>query len=63
VLMPNATPLRYRKHYQLYPGKAGPDAEPAECRRRAEEVVVAMGRRVAADHGHSRRRLTAALPS
>ncbi len=55
VIMPNATPLMYRRRYQLYPGKVGLEKEAAECRRLAEELVVSLGRRVASHRGHSRR--------
>lgn len=54
VLMPNATPPRYRKLYQLYPGKAGPEEEVATCRWCAEQMVASLGQRVDQGHGHSR---------
>jgi biotin synthase len=55
VLMPNCTPIEYREHYQLYPGKICISESAPECRSCVEAMVAALGRRVAADPGHSLR--------
>ncbi|MFB3880601.1 MAG: [FeFe] hydrogenase H-cluster radical SAM maturase HydE [Armatimonadota bacterium] len=56
VLMPNCTPVAYRERYQLYPGRLRATDSAAEGRRRAEEMVAGLGRRVAEGRGDSRRR-------
>lgn len=56
VLMPDITPGRYRRYYDLYPGKVRLADDPVETRRQVEALVAGLGRRVAQDHGHSRRR-------
>ncbi len=56
VLMPNCTPLQYREHYQLYPGKIYIGESTPECRSCAEAMVIALGRTVATGPGHSLRK-------
>ncbi len=46
VLMPNVTPLRYREHYRIYPGKICVSEEPHKCRSCAESMVAGLGRTV-----------------
>jgi biotin synthase len=53
VLMPNFTPLKYRRHYLIYPGKICLDEEPDTCRFCVEAMVNSLGRQVANDAGHS----------
>ncbi len=55
VLMPNVTPRRHRRSYDLYPGKGWSTLEGTELRAYAEAVVARVGLRVSAEHGHSRR--------
>lgn len=52
VLMPNFTPLKYRRHYLIYPGKICIDEEPDTCRFCVEGMVNSLGRQVANDAGH-----------
>lgn len=49
MLMPNATPVRYRRCYPSYPGKTNLVEDAAQGRRRAEEMIAGLGRRVARD--------------
>ncbi len=60
VLMPNVTPLRYRKHYQIYPGKICIGEEPHACRSCVEGMVLGLGRTVSRDAGHSLKTATQA---
>lgn len=55
VLMPNCTPPEYRTQYELYPGRSYTEDTPEEARRRAERMVVELGRKVATGPGHSLR--------
>ena len=59
VLMPNVTPLHYRRQYEIYPGKVWSDLGPAEFREHVEKIVARVGRRVAEGPGHSRLRQAA----
>jgi len=53
VLMPNLTPVRYRRHYMIYPDKVAVGEDPARCRSRAESMAHSLGRTVGLDEGHS----------
>lgn len=53
VLMPNVTPLRYREHYRIYPGKICIGEDPHTCRSCAESMVARLGRTVSHGAGHS----------
>jgi biotin synthase len=55
VLMPNLTPRTQRESYALYPGKPIVDITSATCRDAIVARIEAIGRRVAADHGHVHR--------
>lgn len=55
VLMPNCTPVQYREQYQLYPGSICTGESAGECRGCVEAMIGGLGRRVAADQGHSLR--------
>ncbi|HOM59013.1 MAG TPA: [FeFe] hydrogenase H-cluster radical SAM maturase HydE [Kiritimatiellia bacterium] len=55
VFMPNATPDKYRRMYQLYPGKPYADEEGATCAMYARERIAAIGREVDSGPGHARR--------
>jgi biotin synthase len=56
VFMPNSTPGRYRRDYQLYPDKPGVDEEADECAARVAQWLHALGRDVARGPGDSLRR-------
>jgi biotin synthase len=53
VIMPNLTPLKYRRQYQIYPDKAGADRTPWESEAFAREQLRALGRPVARGRGDS----------
>ena len=53
VLMPNLTPLKYKKNYLLYPDKICIDEDGAKCRFCTEGMVQGIGRTISPDEGHS----------
>jgi biotin synthase len=53
VLMPNVTPTKYRKHYQLYPNKICIKDKPSDCLTCITGMVQSLGRTIADDAGHS----------
>jgi biotin synthase len=55
VIMPNVTPSRYRKHYEIYPNKICIDEEPGDCRMCIEGMLKALGRTIAIDRGDSKK--------
>jgi biotin synthase len=56
VFMPNNTPARYRKDYQLYPDKPCVDEEPGQCSQCVTARVWSLGRPVGEGPGHSLKR-------
>jgi biotin synthase len=54
VIMPDITPLPYKKLYEIYPGKACVAEEAAECLPCMAGLIGRMGRTIAVDHGDSR---------
>ena len=61
VIMPNATPMEFRRHYQIYPNKICLNESPQNCRFCIEAMVTSLGRKVAANFGHTVKSQT--LPS
>ncbi|OGI09417.1 MAG: [FeFe] hydrogenase H-cluster radical SAM maturase HydE [Candidatus Margulisbacteria bacterium GWF2_35_9] len=53
VFMPNATPQKYRVHYQLYPGKPCVDESIEDCASCVINRITNMGRSIGKDPGHS----------
>jgi len=53
VFMPNNTPVKYKKDYQLYPGKPSLDESADECTAAAILRIEALGRTVGKGPGHS----------
>jgi biotin synthase len=53
ILMPNATPLKYRKLYQIYPDKICLSDDAFKCRGCVEKMVLALGRKIGSGPGHS----------
>jgi biotin synthase len=53
VVMPNITPAKYRKDYEIYPNKICIDEEPEHCRGCIQRRIESIGRTVATDYGHS----------
>ncbi len=56
VLMPNFTPLAYRSHYTIYPGKICLQEEWGKCVACMSMMLKELGRSVAQDHGHRERK-------
>lgn len=53
VIMPNATPKEFRKHYQIYPNKICINESPSDCRFCIEGMVTSLGRRAGSGFGDS----------
>ncbi|HRR32695.1 MAG TPA: [FeFe] hydrogenase H-cluster radical SAM maturase HydE [Kiritimatiellia bacterium] len=53
VFMPNLTPGRYRKQYQLYPNKPCVDEEGEDCALCVRGRLFALGRELGTGPGHS----------
>ncbi len=53
VVMPNLTPLKYRRDYAIYPHKAGSQRTPAESDIVVQEQLTALGRPIASGRGDS----------
>ncbi|EEG77304.1 [FeFe] hydrogenase H-cluster radical SAM maturase HydE [Dethiobacter alkaliphilus] len=53
VVMPNITPNRYRRMYEIYPNKICLDDNPAHCRNCIGGIIASLGRHVADGPGHS----------
>ena len=64
VIMPNLTPARYRKLYEIYPGKtSGEFEDPRSFRDGLTARIEAIGRRVGAGRGDSPRYLSRLSPA
>lgn len=53
VIMPNLTPAKYRKLYEIYPRKKCSDEAPEKCAGCIKTMVKSLGRSIASDYGHS----------
>lgn len=53
VVMPNITPNKYRRMYEIYPNKICLDDNPAHCRNCIGGIIQSLGRTVALTAGHS----------
>ncbi|ACV61136.1 Radical SAM domain protein [Desulfofarcimen acetoxidans DSM 771] len=51
VVMPNITPVSCRRHYSIYPNKAGIKDEPEECLDSVKKLIAELGRVVGTDRG------------
>lgn len=56
VIMPNLSPMSFRKHYALYDGKAHTNEEAAEGLNKLKEQVKAAGYKIALSRGDYRER-------
>lgn len=56
VVMPNLTPLEYRKHYAIYPNKHGSTDDTEEILANLRSCIDRMGRCVGTGYGHSLKR-------
>lgn len=57
VIMPNVTPMKYRRLYQLYPGKICIGEQPQDCRICVEGLIHSVGRTVGEGYGQSKKYL------
>ncbi|MBE3576208.1 MAG: [FeFe] hydrogenase H-cluster radical SAM maturase HydE [Limnochordales bacterium] len=53
VVMPDLTPTRYRRHYEIYPNKICIFEDPSSCFNCLSRMITGLGRFVATDPGHS----------
>ncbi len=53
VFMPNATPQKYRKFYQLYPNKPCVDESGEDCANCVKGRIISIGRKIGIGPGHS----------
>ncbi|MCK9594900.1 MAG: [FeFe] hydrogenase H-cluster radical SAM maturase HydE [Candidatus Omnitrophica bacterium] len=56
ILMPNATPLKYRKLYKIYPDKICLSDDAFKCRGCVKKMVLSLGRKIGSGPGHSLRK-------
>ena len=56
VIMPNITPMKYRKHYSIYPDKAGSLQTPEENIACIREIAESLGRPISSGYGHTLKR-------
>ncbi|NPV52816.1 MAG: [FeFe] hydrogenase H-cluster radical SAM maturase HydE [Firmicutes bacterium] len=54
VVMPNITPVEYRKLYQIYPNKICLSERADSCRRCIENRIKGIGRSIGTGYGHCR---------
>jgi biotin synthase len=53
VLMPNVTPLKYKKLYSIYPGKICITEKAEECRGCMGRMLGSLNRTIATGYGHA----------
>lgn len=53
VMMPNVTPVKYRRFYELYPDKVCISEDAVDCRKCIGERLKRIGRSISTEHGHS----------
>lgn len=53
VIMPNFTPEKYKKYYEIYPNKAGSNSSPESSMRRILEQIRNAGKYVESGYGHT----------
>lgn len=53
VIMPNFTPEKYKKYYEIYPNKAGSNSSPESSMRRILEQIRNAGKYVKSGYGHT----------
>jgi len=57
VIMPNVTPAKYRKYYEIYPNKICINEKPSDWRLCIESMIKSLGREIATDCGHSLKKI------
>ena len=55
VVMPNQTPVKYRRLYEIYPNKACVSESPADCGGCLDRRIRAIGRQIGTGRGDARR--------
>lgn len=55
VIMPNFTPDKYRKFYEIYPNKAGANSSPESSMRLILDQIQDAGKYVETGYGHTRK--------
>ena len=58
IVMPNLSPVKYRKQYQLYDNKICTGEEAGECRLCLEKKVMSAGYKIVTSIGHAKSRLS-----
>ena len=53
VIMPNVTPLEFRRLYQIYPNKAGSTDDPQQSLKKITDIVREVGREISQNRGDS----------
>lgn len=53
VIMPNVTPTKYRKHYEIYPNKICIDEAPSDCRACIDGMLKSLGKTISSNRGDS----------
>ncbi len=53
VIMPNITPTKYRKDYQIYPNKICIFEDASDCQTCIQRMTKSLGRTIASSFGHS----------
>jgi biotin synthase len=51
IVMPNLTPVQYRKLYDIYPDKTGVDYNPEDTAKAVEEIILSIGRKIGKGRG------------
>ncbi|HOD11699.1 MAG TPA: [FeFe] hydrogenase H-cluster radical SAM maturase HydE [Candidatus Omnitrophota bacterium] len=53
IIMPNITPMQYRKFYEIYPDKICLSEDASTCRKCVEKMILAAGRKIGIGFGHT----------
>ncbi len=53
IMMPNLTPQKYRKYYEIYPNKICLTEDPEDCGSCVSVMIHSLGRTVGTGYGHS----------
>lgn len=55
VVMPNVTPKKYRKLYEIYPDKACVSEEPKDCKTCITKIILNCGLNIGTDYGNRKK--------
>lgn len=53
VIMPNVSPMKFRKDYQIYPNKIGINDQHEESYTHVTNLLHGLGRKISTNYGHS----------